>query len=92
MANALTDEELKRHEDRSWLGIPMTPVTTRRLIAALHASRAETELQRSRAERALELRRENGRLQAEVERLKAEMDLLQERYEDARWQAMGENL
>lgn len=45
MANdpTLTDEELKRHEDRSWLGIPMTPVATRRLIAALRASRAEIE-------------------------------------------------
>lgn len=35
--------EWKRAEDRSWLGIPMTPVQTRRLIAALRASQAELE-------------------------------------------------
>jgi hypothetical protein len=37
----LTDEELAKIKDNTYLGIPLNPVRTRRLIAALRASRKE---------------------------------------------------
>lgn len=66
----LTDEELAELE--SWALASSSPLGRwiPRLIAALRAKSAELELHRSRAERSLELRRENGLLQAEVERLR----------------------
>lgn len=60
--------------DRGWAEHLRMPA----LIAALRAAQAEAELHRSRAERALELRRENGRLRAEVERLKAETQAMRD--------------